>query len=77
MKEANHEKEDDGMEVEAPLPAHNLLAQKGAASSIIELTELAALSAEVGLGNAQAEHDLKVMRARARQLTSLVKKRAD
>ena len=40
MKEANHEKEDDGMEVEAPLPAHNLLAQKGAASSIIELTEL-------------------------------------
>jgi hypothetical protein len=65
------------MEVEAPLPAHNLLAQKGAASSLIELTELAALSAKVGLGNAQAEHDIKGMRARARQLTSLVKKIAD
>ena len=32
MQEANYEKENDGMEVEAPLPAHNLLAQRGAAS---------------------------------------------
>jgi len=38
---------------------------------------LAELSAEVGIGNAQAEHDLKGMRNRARQLTLTLKRVAD